>query len=392
MVSEPALVLSGGGVRGAYEAGVLKGVIEVLGLRHVDAPPFRTFVGTSVGAVNATYLAAHAHRGDLGIDTLIDRWSQLELRRHVRLDLWGLLGFGPMRSAGRRVGRSFLDPSALEELVYTGVDWARVHENIASGRVRALVVPALHIRTGATWVFAETAPEVSMTQTPDWSRKHIETRITPEHILASSAIPMLYPARCIEGEFFYDGGMRHNTPIKSALRIGADKLMVVVAPHKEARNLPEQVKKPGLAFLLGQVFNSMLHDPVLQEMQEIQRMNGFLASLKETLGPEGYEEWQARTAEHRGSRYTHVDFLDFSPKKKVSDTALTRLRAHMEGGDLGLFTRLGLRWLLRKTGPNAEAEWATFILFDGPFAERLIQLGIDEAHAQRDQILAFFDA
>jgi NTE family protein len=392
MASEPALVLSGGGVRGAYEAGVIKGVMEVLGVRHVDSPPFRTFVGTSVGAINATYLTAHAHRGDLGIDTLIDRWCNLELHRHMRIDVWGMLGFGPMRSAGRRVGRSFLDPAALEDLVYSGVDWNRLHENIATGRARALVVPALHIRTGTTWVFAETAPNVELGATPDWSRKEVHTQITPEHILASSAIPMLYPARCIDGEYFYDGGMRHNTPIKSALRTGASRLMVVAPVRTRTQKLPEQMQTPGLAFLMGQVLNSMLLDPVREEFRQIDRMNQHLTNLEETLEPASYKRWQERIVEHRGSTYQHVDILAFSPQKRVAGEALAHLRDHIHGRKMGLLTRMGLRWMLRNTGPDVEAEWATFILFDGPFAERLIQLGIEEAHTKRDAILAFFDA
>ncbi|MCS6799331.1 MAG: patatin-like phospholipase family protein, partial [Myxococcota bacterium] len=156
------LVLSGGGARGAYEVGVLAGLVEALGLRPTDRPPFRIFCGTSVGAINAAYLAAHADRGDLNVDGLVAHWSSLSLGEHLRLDPLGLFGVHPRRSGwfGRRKeaelwGRSLLDPRPLDALVRRAVPWDRLHAHVATGLVDAFVVTALHVGTGRTHLFAE---------------------------------------------------------------------------------------------------------------------------------------------------------------------------------------------------------------------------------------------
>ena len=149
-----AIVLSGGGARGAYEAGVMAGLVEVLGLTAVDTAPFQVFTGTSVGAINVAFLAANAHRGDMAVDDLVRIWSQLKLGTHIRFDPLGFIGVRRRidRLLGRREDRShggaLLDGRALEEVVKTSIDWARLHRNIDQGIVRALIVAALGIANG----------------------------------------------------------------------------------------------------------------------------------------------------------------------------------------------------------------------------------------------------
>lgn len=381
-----ALVLSGGGVRGAYEVGVVQGIMEALGKRHVDPPPFRTFVGSSVGAINAAFFASHAHRGDLGVDALADIWRALELRKHVRLDLWGALGLGPLRHAGKTVGRSMIDPKPLETLLDQGIDWERLHDNIDTGRARALLVPALHVPTGATWVFAELSPDLAFAPTPDKRRVLVRTRIGSQHILASSAIPLIYPARRIGPDPFYDGGLRFNTPIKAALRAGATRLVVITAVGEDVIEVPPG--DPGIMFLLGKVLNTLLLDPVRMELESINRMNRLLDNLDGVLSVEGRANFDAAVATSRGTPYRNVRVLSFWPSDNVSALSVTHLRKNLHRLRVGALTRWMLGWATRRSG--AEADWATFILFDGLLAGRLIELGRMDARRRANEIRDFF--
>ena len=145
-------MLSGGGARGAYEAGVIAGITEILKKRGHRRAPFSIFTGTSVGAINATWLAAHADRPDMNVSGLLDQWRSLEIREHLRISPMRFLR--PSRG-GERLGRSFINPRALEELVRTQIPFGRLHDNIDTGVVQALVVAALNIANTKTTMFAE---------------------------------------------------------------------------------------------------------------------------------------------------------------------------------------------------------------------------------------------
>jgi NTE family protein len=153
--SRIGVVLSGGGARGAYEAGVIAGIVEILRERGHPRAPFSIFTGTSVGAINATWLAAHADRPDMNVSGLLKQWRSLDLREYLRITPMRFLR--PSRG-GERLGRSFVNPRALEELVRTQIPFGRLHDNVDTGVVQALVVAALNIASTKTTMFAEVAP------------------------------------------------------------------------------------------------------------------------------------------------------------------------------------------------------------------------------------------
>ena len=184
------LVLSGGGARGAYEAGLLAGMFDVLGLGPRDTAPFQLFAGTSVGAINAAYLAAHADRGDMAIAGLIDIWQGLSLRRHLKVDTLRFLGLRDKLPFARRdgtMGRSLLDPKPIYNIVEDGIPWDRLHRNVKAGRVRGLLVTALHIATGVTHIFTELSPDTEFSPSLDPLREPIPGLISSHHVLASCA-------------------------------------------------------------------------------------------------------------------------------------------------------------------------------------------------------------
>ncbi|MCB9542300.1 MAG: patatin-like phospholipase family protein [Myxococcales bacterium] len=397
-----ALVLSGGGARGAYEAGVIAGVIDVLGLRERDPAPFRIFTGASVGAINAAFLAAHADRGDLNITDLIGIWRRLSLQAHLQLDPLGLLGVRQrLRALVRAItphdtlGRSLLDAAALERTVIDGVPWDRLHRLIDAGTLHALVIATLRIADGRTTLFAELAPDARFAKSLDPRRQATETRIGPEHVLASAAIPLIFPARRIADAWHCDGGLRFNTPIAPAIRCGADKLMVVSLLHKPTHaTTPPPIAKatyPDPIFLLGKVFNALLLDPIDYDLQVLERFNALLEVIDDRVPPTERAHIDQILIDTRGAPYRKLDLLSFRPTVDLGQLAGHHLQNHKSIDELGR----GVTWLLRRAARH-DATWevdlASYLLFDGEYATRLIEQGMADVHQRADDVRAFFDA
>jgi NTE family protein len=387
------IVLSGGGARGAYEAGVVLGIMQVL---QPTEPPFEVLCGTSVGALNASYLAAHAHMPDMGASKLAAEWRALDVTKHLKLDLRGVLGWKRDWGAGAgkqavQVGRSLLDAGAVEGIVRDRVPWDQLHENVAQARVRALIVSALHIASGKTTIFAELAPGASIANSKDPRRVLALEQIGADHVLASAAIPLLFPARLVGGEYFCDGGMRFNTPIAPAIRAGADRLVVVSLLSQESAEDDPRPKSERVQaynsplFLIGKVLNALLLDPMRYDLQVLDRFNRLIAALEKALPPHELEDVQRVLRDARGLPYRKLDTLVFRPTLDVG--RLARERAlELQGSRFS-------SWLLARTatlGSLWESDLLSFILFDHEFAEELISLGHHDALARKDEIKAFF--
>lgn len=398
------LVLSGGGVRGAYEAGVLAGIVDVLDLRPEDASPFRVFVGTSVGAINAAYLAAHADRGDLGVAELTQLWQALDLSEHFRIHPRGLLGArkrfwfsdaaiekeGPLE-----LGRSLLDPRPLDKLVRQAIPWQRLHDNVARSHVRALVVTALEIAHGRTTMFSQLAPGAVFHPSRDPRRQISQEVITADHVLASAAIPIVFPSRRIGRRYYCDGGLRFNTPIAPAIRSGADRLVVVSLqrrfPTRESytQDPDHTVAYPSLFFLLGKLINALLLDPVSYDLEVLERFNRVVDVLESTLPPEEMERVSQVLVESRGMGYRRLDTLLFTPSEDIGQLAGRYIEARLDRDRLGWMQR----WFLDQTAKSTvarEADLASYFLFDGGFAAELIDLGRRDVHARAEDVRRFF--
>ncbi|HTU62219.1 MAG TPA: patatin-like phospholipase family protein [Polyangiales bacterium] len=394
------IVLSGGGARGAYEAGVVAGIMEVLKPRRA---PFDVLCGTSVGALNATYLASHAHMPDMNAAGLISQWQSLELGKHLRLDVRGLLGVQrnfserkPLKATApanmpRYAGRSLLDAGALEAVVQNAVAWSHLHDNVQRGRVRAVIIAALEIATGTTTLFAELAPGVEYRAGRDRRRMPVAESISPDHVLASAAIPLMFPARRVGTEYYCDGGVRFNTPIASAIRAGARRLVVIsllAARAESTLDVPLEQRLDAYRspiFLIGKVLNALLLDPLDYDLQVLTRFNRLLEVLESTLTPDELGRVQAVMEEERGLGYRSVETLVFRPSRDIGQLARERSKQ--------LRSSMFSSWLLARTaslGAIWESDLLSFILFDADFARQLVQLGRDDTVARAAEIRSFF--
>ncbi len=394
------IVLSGGGARGAYEAGVVAGIMEVLKPKRA---PFDVLCGTSVGALNAAYLASHAHVPDMNAPGLISQWQALDLNRHLKFDIRGVLGRkhkldrSPPTAAGggvtgpRYIGRSVLHTGAIDELVEHAVQWDHLRDNVQRGLVRALIVAALHITTGKTTLFAEMSGGASYKSRKDPRRTPLVGPISAEHILASAAIPLLFPARRVGSEYYCDGGVRYNTPISPAIRAGAERLVVITLLSADADEFDDTPLERRLAayespvFLIGKVLNALLLDPLNYDLQVLDRFNRLITLLETTLGPEDMKRVNAVLEDNRGLAYRKVETLVFRPSRDIGRMARARAKQ--------IKSSMFSSWVLARTatlGAFWESDLLSFILFDKDFAHELIQLGRDDTVARAPEILRFF--
>jgi NTE family protein len=388
--SRIGVVLSGGGARGAYEAGVIAGIVEILRERGHPRAPFSIFTGTSVGAINATWLAAHADRPDMNVSGLLKQWRSLELREYLRITPMRFL----LRSrGGERLGRSFVNPRALEELVRTQIPFGRLHDNVDTGVVQVLVVAALNIASTKTTMFAEVASAARFVPSRDPRRQGALTRIECGHVLASAAIPLVFPARRIGSEYYCDGGIRFNTPLAPAIRSGADRLVVVSALHREdAAEDPGELRRrmaayPSPFFILGKVLNALLLDPINYDLGVMQRFNRVWGVLEDTLSADEMRRVRDVLEDTRGVAYRRLETLVFHPSQDIGDIT-TRHAKRLGAKSLpGVLMAASAR--LRA---QFESDLLSFVLFDGDFAEELISLGRHDARHRADEVISFFNA
>jgi NTE family protein len=383
-----AIVLSGGGARGAYEAGVLRYVFGEFARRH-GTPTFDIVSGTSVGAINGAFLGSVSHEPVEGIARLTELWSMLELDR--------VLGFGVLQAAklprvlfGGRQGAGLFDVSPLIRIVSENMRWADLARNLRKGRLQAITVSATHVATGRPWCFVDRAPGMPLPdRLPPMMTVKAE-RIGPHHVLASAAIPVLFPPVPVNDELFVDGGLRLNTPMSPALHMGARRVLVIgltTSPNTPAVPAFSPGVFPGIAFLLGKVLNAFLLDHVNADFYELERVNRILDDGVALFGPEFVTQMNARAvAENRPTRH-RVHAMVVHPSEDIGRLAAAHLRTHQ-----ARFGKLLGRSLLRilDLGQGADADLVSYLLFDGDFARQLMELGERDARRRESDLVRFF--
>ena len=387
-----AMILSGGGARGAYEVGVLWYIFDDL-TRILGAPPrIEIICGTSVGAINGCYLAAHLGDPELGLRRLVELWSDLELAR--------VLGFGVRQLAslprvllGGGDGHGLFDVRPMADLVQREISWRAVSRCLRGNLLRALTVSCTEISTGRTVVFMQTAPSLTIPAAAPPRTLFRAQRIGPHHALASAAIPLLFPPVRIDDELYLDGGLRQNTPIAPALRLGATHIfaigssrevegrIVLEAGHQRAQ------RAPGAAFLLGKVLNAFLLDHVDVDIELLTRINSVIVDGTRAYGPDFTHALSAQASRRGAQEYRFVNCMRVRPSEDIGRLANEHLKRGRLRGD-PLLTRRLLD--LIDLGVLGEAVLASYLLFDGPFCRRLIEMGRADAQARRDELVTFF--
>jgi NTE family protein len=370
-----ALVLSGGGARGAYQVGVLGALARRFPSLH---PPILT--GVSAGAVNAAYLAQHRGTPRDATADLASWWSNLSPDRVFNVDARGLvrnMGRWGMQLAGAGVResrvRGLVDTEPLGELLADAMgkpdgELTGIEHNLRRGALRAIALSTTSYTTGQSVVWVQ-GRGIETWERPQ--RRSVETRLGVEHVMASAALPLFFPAVRIGPNWYGDGGIRLTAPLSPALHLGAHKILAVSTRHArsfEEADIPEVRGYPPPAQVLGVLYDAIFLDLIDQDALRMERMNALLRALP----PE----------KHDGLRV--VKLLVIRPSCDLA--ALSR----------GYEPRLprAFRLLTRGLGTRetARPDVLSMLMFQPDYVKRLIELGEEDAERRCDEIAAFLES
>lgn len=386
-----ALVLSGGGARAAYQVGVLRALVRIrraaLGPQVRHQNPFGVITGTSAGAINAAALACHADRFEAAVEIVARVWGNFRAEQVYRADSLGVMRSGAqwltMMSLGwviarwrRARPRSLLDNSPLADLLQRLVPLERLPDMLAEGHLQALAITASSYSSGEHYTFFDAARPV-----PPWQRSQrvaLPGRLRQEHLLASSAIPFVFPAMRIDsvgdGGWFGDGSMRQTAPLSPAVHLGAQRLFIVGVGRMQeppGRTVAD-AGYPSLAQIAGHAMSSIFLDALAVDIERMRRINRTLALLPDSALAD--------------TELRPLEALVISPTQRLDDIAARHL------GDLPA----PVRALLRGVGVGGKgvrargAVLASYLLFEAPYTQELMALGEADTHARRDEVLRFF--
>ncbi len=371
-----ALILSGGGARAAYQVGVLKAVAEILPAGTCN--PFPIICGTSAGAINAVTLAAHEGCFSDAVDELEGIWRDLSPAsvyrygwREVLRGLFRVIGSLGNQGVGLSRPIALLDNSPLRDLIDRKVHFERIDRAIGRGDIDAVSITAMGYTSGQSVAFFQGRPELQ-----GWRRHRRIGRpvlLNTDHLMASSAIPTLFPTTRIEHEYFGDGALRQLSPISPALHLGADRVFIIgVSGNRAPKPRSARTRhSPSIAQIVGHMLNSAFVDTLEGDIEHLERINELVRLIPD----------EVRDAE--GIRLKPVDNLIIWPSEEVDKIAGRKVR----------YLPRSLRAFLRSTGATTSgggAMAASYLLFAQPFIDEMINLGYRDTMWESETIASFF--
>ena len=371
------LVLPGGGARGAFQVGVLKALADMLPPGTPN--PFPVISGTSAGAINSVVLASRARRFRVAVAELMRVWGNFHCEHVFKTDHLTMLKSSlhwltAIVLGGSLVGMpgSLLDNSPLRKLLERNIRFPRIQDAIDHGYLDAVAVTAAGYGTARSTSFFQAASDGR-----EWQRTRrigIRRSLGLDHLMASIAVPMIFPPVRIEGEYFGDGAMRQATPLSSAIHLGSDRILVIGVRNESGLSAGESaedsLEPPSFAQIAGYMLDTLFMDGLYSDLERMTRIN----QLVDSVAPE----------HRRGTiaRVRPIDTMIIVPSKDLREVAA----AHID--EMPFSVRVLLRGIGGKSAGGAN-RLVSFLLFEQGYTQALIQLGYDDAMAVKDQLLDF---
>ena len=370
-----ALVLPGGGARGAFQVGVLKALAELM--PRGSPNPFDVISGTSAGAINSVVLSSKARRFRLAVAELDRVWSRFRCHHVYRTDNRTMLKsslhwLAAIVLGGLIVGtpRSLLDNSPLRALLSRNIRFPRIQAGIDGGWLEAVAVTAASYDSArSTSFFQASANGMSWSRT---RRLGLETNLHLDHLMASIAVPLIFPPVLVDGEYFGDGAMRQATPLSPAIHLGADRILVIGIRDETADTAPEEPaarRYPSFAQIAGYILDTLFMDGLYSDLERMTRINQLLDAIPEA---------------HRSGalgRMRAIDTMLIVPSEDLRKIARQH-RQHLP---------FAIRALLRGISGRRPSEdrLLSFLLFEQAYTRDLIELGYQDAMKVRHELLDF---
>ncbi|MAT49645.1 MAG: patatin [Porticoccaceae bacterium] len=370
-----ALILSGGGARAAYQVGVLKAVKDLLPSHHYN--PFPIICGTSAGAINTLALAGRPGYFTDQVEALEKTWRNINAGDIYHTDLWGIVR-NSLRLAlslvysGTKASSpvALLDNKPLRKLLEGYIQFRQIDEAIASNRLQAVAVTAMSYSTGQSITFFQGLHD-------HWKRARrlgVRTGLTLDHVMASAAIPTIFPPVKIGDHFYGDGALRQLKPLSPALHLGASKLFVIgVSDNPYRQSFDEEVyHSPTLAQMISHMLNSAFIDTIESDLETLRAINRLTGAAGDN----------ARTEEGIAD-FRQIEFLNISPSTAINELAESYLHELPRT----------VRFFLRATGATARGggtSAASYLLFEPGFIGALIELGYSDTMKQSQRVRDFF--
>lgn len=371
--SRTALILTGGGARAAYQVGVLKAVKEIL--PDPSRNPFPILCGTSAGAINAATLATWAEDFGAGVDHLNEVWANFRAGDVYRADPVGIGITGARWLTALAVGwlthrspRSLLDNAPLRRLLERSLDLNRIDQAIAHHALHSVSITCSGYTSGQSVTFFQGRADLE-----PWKRSQrfgAHVKLTVDHLMASSAIPFIFPAVKLHREWFGDGSMRQLAPVSPAIHLGADRVLAIGAGRRTVATERQQGGiYPSLAQIAGHALSSIFLDSLAMDLERMGRINRTVEALPD------------ETRRERGITLRPIDVLVISPSQRLDDLAARHARS----------LPWAVRTLMRGVGAMNRNGGAltSYLLFEKSYTQALIELGYDDTMARRGEVTAF---
>lgn len=370
--SHTALILGGGGARAAYQVGVLKAIAEIATPQCEN--PFSILAGTSAGSINTVALASNAGDFQTGVEKLLAVWSQFRLGHVFHADGWSLfkriaawawshLGFGKWYTGPA----SLLDNEPLRELLGEYISFSKIDEAIEKKDLHAYCLTACSYTSGESTSFFDGQPQIS-----NWRRTHRDGRrvkMSIDHLMASSAIPVVFPSVKLGEQHFGDGSMRQVSPISPAVHLGADKILIIGLRMEAKLGLHKPSKRrPSLGQISGYILDTLFLNSLYADVERLERINRLVANKQ---GLDSKEPLK------------FIEHLIISPSEDIAEIALKHYKK------LPRAFRIALTFLGLNRGNNRR--FMSYLMFIEPFCQELIELGYKDAMRQRREVEIFLD-
>jgi NTE family protein len=366
------LVLTGGGARAAYQVGVVKAVRDILG--NPDKNPFPILCGTSAGAINAATLAVFADNFTRAVGNLLEVWEHMRCSHIYRTDAWSIVRSGArwlsaMMLLSRHNPVSLLDNTPLREMLGRNLDFDRIQAHIDSGELYAVCVTASGYTSGQSVSFFQGGSGLE-----GWERNQrvgAAVSIKLDYLLASAALPFIFPAVKVHREYFGDGSMRQIAPVSPALHLGADRVLIVSTGRQSMDDARARSNTyPSLAQIAGHALNSIFLDSLAVDIERLERINRTV----KLIPPERLNDSSVQLRA--------VRVLVISPSQPIERIASRFIHELPRT----------VRFVLRPTGAlnRSGSNLASYLLFEEPFCRALIDLGYRDTEARAAEVREFF--